>query len=612
MSPTPPPASPYLAPDLAFGLTQPHRPPAGKGFRLSSVYIPTRDGARLAADIYLPRILPTGGKVPVILFQTRYWRAAELRPPFRWLMTAPDPVRDFLTAFGYALVRLDVRGTGASSGQWRFPWSQDEVADMRDVVDWIVAQPWCSGQVGAYGNSYAGTTAEFLATLEHPAVRAVMPRFNEFDVYSDIGFPGGLPLEGFNRDWSALNQALDENRHPPGTPLLQRILASGVRPVDTDRDRCLLATALQDHRGNLQVSLLLGQVDSRDQRAPRTSASVDEMSICSYLPAIARSATAIESWGGWMDAGTADAVIRRFLNYPTLQRGVIGPWNHGGAHHASPYFNGPNPFSIRAHMIEMLRFFDRHLLGLESDLPRGKALVYYTLGEERWKTTSAWPPPGVAPRRWYLAGALSLRVETQNLAPLPSSPPDTYAVDFSASTGQNNRWQTEMDGRPVRYGDRAEADRRLLAYTSPPLERDLEITGYPVVTLYLASTHPDGTLLVYLEEVAPSGAVTYLTEGGLRLLHRKLGQAAPPYQMQVPYHSFKLADRQPMLPGEVAELRFALQPISIRLPAGHCLRIAIAGADAGTFSRLPESGDPLLSVYHDSQYPSYIELPIMP
>jgi putative CocE/NonD family hydrolase len=79
----------------------------------------------------------------------------------------------------------------------------------------------------------------------------------------------------------------------------------------------------------------------------------------------------------------------------------------------------------------------------------------------------------------------------------------------------------------VFYGDRAEADRRLLTYTSAPLTDDVEITGHPVVTLYVASTATDGAFYVYLEDVDENGRVTYVTEGQLRALHRRLTDRDP-------------------------------------------------------------------------------------
>ena len=156
-------------------------------------------------------------------------------------------------------------------------------------------------------------------------------------------------------------------------------------------------------------------------------------------------------------------------------------------------------------------------------------------------------------QRWYF------HADHHLLAQAPSSEvgTDSYQVDFNATTGTNNRWHTQLT-KPLIYANRAKADRRLLTYTSPPLERDMEITGYPIVTLYLSSTEEDGAFFVYLEDVAPSGVVHYITEGMLRGIHRHLSDETPPYVTSNPYHIFKRADAMPLPRKEIVELTFAL------------------------------------------------------
>jgi putative CocE/NonD family hydrolase len=184
-------------------------------------------------------------------------------------------------------------------------------------------------------------------------------------------------------------------------------------------------------------------------------------------------------------------------------------------------------------------------------------------------------------------------------------------VDFEASTGTTNRWHTPDGVTPVIYKDRAREDRRLLTYTSPPLATDTEITGYPVVTLFVTSTATDGAFYVYLEDVDERDKVTYVTEGMLRALHHRLSPAPPPYKMLVPYHSFRRADAQPLVPGTVAELAFGLLPTSVLIRKGHRLRIAIAGHDKDTFERIPAEGTPVISVQRNQVHASHVDLPVI-
>jgi putative CocE/NonD family hydrolase len=135
------------------------------------------------------------------------------------------------------------------------------------------------------------------------------------------------------------------------------------------------------------------------------------------------------------------------------------------------------------------------------------------------------------------------------------------------------------------------------------------VTGHPIVHLFAESTARDGAVHAYLEDVDPGGRVTLVTEGHLRLLHRKLSEARPPYRSAVPYRSYEKADAAPMEQGEIAELCFDLLPISYVFFAGHSLRVAIAGADRDHFAPIAP-GAPTLRFHCGGVYPARIELPV--
>jgi putative CocE/NonD family hydrolase len=195
-------------------------------------------------------------------------------------------------------------------------------------------------------------------------------------------------------------------------------------------------------------------------------------------------------------------------------------------------------------------------------------------------------------------------------APTGAADADRYTVDPSHGTGDRARWNSLM-GLPVFYADRALEDAKLLVYESPALDRNLEVTGHPVMTLYAASSADDGAFFVYLEDVAPDGSVTYVSEGVLRARHRKLATTPPPYRQVVPYRTFLRADARPLRPGQVAELVIDLLPTSYLFRQGHKLRIALAGADADHFAMLPEGEPPTWEVQRNRAHPSHILLPVV-
>jgi putative CocE/NonD family hydrolase len=567
--------------------------PANREAALRSVYITMPDGVKIAADVVLPKNLSADAKLPTVLTQTRYWRATEGRQP--------GGADRYWINHGYAVVNTDVRGTGASFGRWPAPWSRDEVRDMGDVVKWIVAQAWSNGKVVTIGTSYTANTAELTSVSNHPAVKAVIPRFSDFDLYKQLVMPGGLFNDFMARVWGSMVAAMDRNEKSGNPPV-------GVRPVDDDKDRKLLEAAVRDHQQNPSVYEAAKAIIFRDDKPNVWNLSIDDLSTFSFRREFERSKVPIYGWASWLDAGTAEGALARFMTFNNSQRLVVGPWSHGAGYHASPFLppNTPTDPGRDAQMREAMCFFDQYLKD-NVNAPGRKELIYYTLGEEKWKTTKVWPLPEAKMQRWYFAADNGL----SPTSPTIQSGEDKYTVDFDATTGTKNRWYTQMGGGDVVYPDRAEADKRLLTYTSAPLEADTEITGHPVVTLQVASTATDGAFIVYLEDVDESGKVTYITEGLLRAIHRKISSEPQRYKLPIPYHSFKRKDAQPLVVGQTAEITFGLYPTSVLIKKGHRIRVAIAGADKDTFVRAPAEGTPVITVARNKRHASFIDLPVV-
>lgn len=175
-----------------------------KGIVTQSHYLTMRDGTQIAVDVLLPLDLEPGIRLPVVLTMTRYWRSFELRvpEPQNQAPIARESLTNDLVMRGFAMIIVDARGSGASTGVSRHPWTPEEIADYGQVADWAVAQPWCSGNVGAVGISHEGTTALSLTTSSKQAVKGVVPQQFEFDVYTDIALPGGIFNAAFIDAWS--------------------------------------------------------------------------------------------------------------------------------------------------------------------------------------------------------------------------------------------------------------------------------------------------------------------------------------------------------------------------------------------------------------------------
>ncbi len=583
--------------------------------RNQALYVTMRDGVQIAIDLWLPENLAAGRKIPAIMHSTRYVRATEPGTLARLAMrfgkfSTLDPRSAALNRSGYAVVLVDARGSGASTGSRQIEWSPDELADYGEIVDWIVKQPWSNGKVGGYGVSYDGNTAEMLAATGRPAVRAVAPLYDDFDAPMDLVMPGGLFLEGFIADWGRANNALDHNDFCALTGAsgfacaMQRLFVRGIKPVDADRGGRMLDSIVRA-RKNYDVLKEMQRIENPRDTFPTSKLTFDAISPFGMRAKVESLATPMLVRVGWLDAGTVNVALGRFMTVRVPQRLEIGPWSHGGGHHVDPFLPDSTPTdpSREEQHAQMIAFFDGFL---KDSLATPKHEVrYYTMNGGGWRTTLQWPPEGLSPVRWYLNASSTL---TRTVPDVDGT--DSYTVDTTATTGEPNRWQTQLGGSDVTYPDRTAEDRKLLVYTSAPLERDVEITGVPVVWLRAASTSDDGGFFAYLEDVAPDGRVTYVTEGMLRARHRKVSTAAPPYRVFGPYHTYTKADAAALAPGQATDLPFELLATSVLLRAGHRIRLALAGADRSMFALVPPGEVPTWTVQRGMTQPSWVELPM--
>jgi uncharacterized protein len=183
-------------------------------------------------------------------------------------------------------------------------------------------------------------------------------------------------------------------------------------------------------------------------------------------------------------------------------------------------------------------------------------------------------------------------------------------VDFTATTGKENRWTTQIGPGPA-YTDRRDEDRKLMTYDTPPVTQDSELVGWPVVTLRLRTKTSDPAVFAYIEDVAPDGRVTYVTEGEIRATNRKIADPATvPYDQGPAPHSFNRADALPVVPGEAFTLQFKLYSTAALIRKGHRIRLAIAGADVDTFTRLSNGQPEQFDILRGGAEPSVVVLPL--
>jgi putative CocE/NonD family hydrolase len=562
--------------------------PVYEGWARTSRYLTMRDGTRLAVDLFRPTHNgePVAERLPVIWAHDRYHRAGikggrliprpEQEP---WLQT--------VLKHGYVLAVVDVRGGGASFGTCSGPLNTEETRDAYDVTEWLAAQPWCNGRVGMYGRSYLGITQYLAAAAAPPHLTAIFPEMALFDLYS-FAYPGGIFRDNFAREWGREVKRLDEARPAPR--------------VDEDTDGSLLAQAVQQHRGNADVFALFASLPYRDSR---TGDGPDfpylTRSPSSYLDGVKRSRVAVYHLAGWYDLWPRDALLW-FRNMDNPQKLVIGPWPHGES----------AGLDLTA---EHLRWYDYWLKGIDNGIMSEPPIHYYNTGSRQrqgWREAWHWPPPQSRPRPYYFQAGPSGSIDSVNdggLGPQPAAAAgrDDYTVSYAASSGKSSRWASGY-GVDFRYPDMVGNDRKGLTYTTPPLASDLEVTGHPVVHLWVTSSARDGDFFTYLEDIDANGLSHYVTEGCLRASHRRL--SSPPFDnLGLPYHRSTAGDVAD-LPQEPVELVFDLHPISHTFAAGHRVRVTLTGADRDNTLTPNLSPPPTIQIYHDVGHSSHISLPV--
>ncbi len=386
-----------------------------KKYKRESYYLVMRDSVKIAIDVYIPKVKKGHhGKFPTVLHQWRYWRDFELKWPYSWLSKAPNgPLGKFfkqVIANGYVLVSVDSRGSGASTGSRAYPWTQEERNDMTEIIDHIISQEWSDGKVGVAGVSYSGTTSEFAAIQQHPAVKAVVNMYSLFDVYTDNAFPGGIHNIGFTEVWGEANEALDRNELPPKAGKAKKFVKGVSIPkayFDGRSAEGVFEQAQEDHKKNANVNDGALTITYRDDKAKSKAAVSSEVfSPHTYWKLEDASGAAIYSWSGWFDGSYNDAAVKRYLTLTNPQNKLIlGPWEHGGKFNCGHTNPGSSGFD---HLGEIMKFFDHHLKGWETGLKQDKPVHYFTMVEEKWKASDTWPPENTQYRSVYLDEGNSL------------------------------------------------------------------------------------------------------------------------------------------------------------------------------------------------------------
>ncbi|HEX7950196.1 MAG TPA: CocE/NonD family hydrolase [Candidatus Limnocylindrales bacterium] len=527
-------------------------------------WIPARDGVRLSANLWLPVPIvdEPGARFPAVLELIPYGKD-------NWRRNADVARGTYLAQRGYVLCRVDVRGTGSSEGVALDEYTEDETRDGYDAVEWLAAQPWCTGAVGMWGISYGGFTSIQVAKLRPPHLLAIVPIQATDDRYlTDVHYIGGCVTASELSQYAVSQVAM--NAMPPDPA----IVGEGWREAWAARLEAtppwLFEWLRQQHDGPYwRPGSLAPDYDAID--------------------------AAILNVGGWMDS-YVDAALRMQAECRTPSRTIVGNWVHGLPSSATP---GPNLDELH----EIVRFFDHWLKELPNGADAEPAITWfereYAEPEPfpdrwpgRWRAATSYPHPAVEPRAWSFAGGPLPLVG--RLAHEAADPGGVERYRHRPTVGTRAALSWGAGGPPNGLARDLRPDESLgPTFTSDPLDRPLEILGVPGVVLHLAVSGQVATAVVRLADVAPDGSSAQVSAGILNLTHR--GSHVRP---------------EPLEPGRVEEVRVSLRPAGYRFVAGHRIRVSVASSAWPVIWPSPEAVD--FELWYGRAYPSRLTLPVVP
>jgi uncharacterized protein len=593
------------------------------------VMVAARDGVKLGTDIYRPAKsgLPADGRFPTILQRTPYNKARDAA------------LAAYFVPRGYVVVLQDVRGRYRSEGRWR-PIA-DDVTDGADTAAWIIRQPWSDGGVGTVGTSYAGATQHALAIGNAPGLKTMIP----VDAMSNTGHygvrhNGAFELRFMNWVYTMGNAAGTPNELTAarraavpseaaaalaefGNRTREYVLSLPLRPGTTP------LKFAPDYEAWLVEAMKHGDYDDFWKNAG--SSVVDHVSEYKDVP--------IHHVTGWYDTWGTQVANMNYVELKkakkSLQRLIVGPWTHGGQ---ARHYAGEAEFTADAALdfdAWRLRWLDRWLKGVQNGVDVEAPVRIYVMGAGephktkdgrlfvggRWRNEQEWPLARTVYTPYYLHAGGTLSPDKPREAPPtkylfdPKRPVPTLGGNissqgtlmFQGAADQKCRADFWLctDTLPL------SARNDVLVFQTPPLDRDVEVTGRLVVKLFAASHALDTDFTAKLVDVYPpstdypNGVDLGIGDSIVRARYRGgVGKAVP------------------LTPGQPTEFTIEMYPTSLVFRRGHRIRVDVSSSNFPRFDVNPNTGEPLNdhrrtqiaenSVYHDPAHPSHILLPIIP
>ncbi|MDW7760389.1 MAG: CocE/NonD family hydrolase [Acidobacteriota bacterium] len=538
-----------------------------------------RDGITLSADMWMPE---PEGRYPAILIRTPYVKVSKYLAPLGAIF-APE---------GYVLIIQDVRGRGDSEGEFGFYFVEGR--DGYDSIEWIAAQPWCDGNVGMMGSSYAAAVQWLAAREQPPHLKCIVPTAASAVYFEEFPYTGGA--------W-AMQWALGWLNGTSGR------VAQGGNLVGIDWEKLFW------HRPLLTMDEAMGRNmkfykewlthSTLDDYWKRIHFTVEDFQNID-IPALTVT--------GWFDVDQPGALtywthMRKHSPGKDKMNLIIGPWNHGETFFGGDTKEGELTFtkdSVLDMMGLHLRFFNHHLKGSAPDFNPPRARVYST-GMNIWREFDEYPPADMTFQKLYLRSGgqanTLLGDGTLSWNEPGMEPPDKYIFD--------PKDPIRMDKMPSSgYTDNRliQIRKDVLVYTGERLSEPVDILGPVKAELFISSDAKDTDFIVKLLDVFPDGRAIELGRYGMGIKRAR--------------YRFGYEKEVLLTPGKTEKITIDLFDIGHTFLAGHKIRVEISSSAFPWINPNQNTGNPVATdkewktahqtVFHDKTYPSHVILPIMP
>jgi putative CocE/NonD family hydrolase len=550
----------------------------------TNVRVKMRDGVSLVADIYRPKI---EGRLPVLLTRTPYNRK--------------DPETGmYLASRGYVVILQDTRGRFDSEGEF-YPF-RNEADDGYDTIEWAASLPYADGRVGMFGGSYVGATQMLAASSNPPHLVGIFPYVTAMEYYEGWTYEGGALMQWFASSWTS---GLTEDTVRRKTAALNRS-SQWVEQLPADDYRLFNAPTATEVAPYFR-DWVEHETDDDYWRKIRVSDFYNKMNV-----------KALHA-GGWHDIFSGGS-IRNFMRLqkeaPTReardgQRLLMGPWAHAAT---SPEGKiGDVTFGSQA-VLDMnatiVKWYDFAIKGQQNEFATAAPVKIFVMGDNVWRAEKEFPLARTSYTKYYLHASKGAQSVSGDGLLSTASPQteraDTYDYD-PASPVRTIGGRLCCGGLPPGPFDQSPNESRsdVLVYSTPPLDRDVEVTGFITVDLYAATSAADTDFTAMIVDVDAKGYARYLGDGVIRARFRNSREKPEPIE-----------------PGKIYKYAIDLWATSNVFKAGHRIRVYVSSSNFPRFNRNLNTGEKTFggtrmvkarqTIYHDIEHPSAIVLPVIP